>query len=770
MLSATMISLSAATASLEEVTVTARRRSESLQQVPLAISVIDAALLGSRGTVNTRQAAELVPTLYYNSANPRNTAYTLRGLGSNTLAISAANDGMEPGVGYYVDDVYHGRPASASFDFVDIERIEVLRGPQGTLFGKNTTAGAIHVIAHRPTFTNAWQAEVSRGGYDFLQARLVANAKVAEASALRLAAQLTTREGVLRNAPDGRRLNALDNRAVRLQWRHQVSAGVDLRIVADASTQRSACCTQTFLRVGESLRSPARQFAALAKAAGYVPPSTDAFERLADIDGPLRIDTRDRGLAAHLDWTLPSAAVTAIAAHRQWDWDVENDRDYIGLPIQTVQRIPSLQRQDSLELRYTTTDDGRLQYVGGLYAFAQRIVGKPTSIYGAAAARWLLNPASFAAAIPADLLEGYGQTGESRFRMQSLAGYGEANLQISGRLTATLGLRYTREDKHGTYATQVFGGPSLAPWPAQTALELERARLSILRPQSYAAAVAGGSVSGRASLGYRASAQIFAYVGVARGYKSGGLNMSGLPLDALDQPALATAVIDDERNDTLEAGLKWRSAAGRATVNLAAYRTRVTDYQANIVSSLETAALRSYPANIPEVRVTGVEIEVTYRPVDRLTLRASLADADGRNTRYPMGPCPLERQTAATSACDLGGVRLAGLSRTAATFGLDYRQPLPHGELVFSMDTLTRSGYPSDTAASRYTWIEGYRVSNAHIAYRAPSDWQVEFFARNLFAARYITALTIQTGNSGLILGQPGDPRLVGITLRRGLR
>ena len=149
MVSATMMSLSVATASVEEVTVTARRRPESLQQVPLAISVIDAALLGSRNTVNTRQAAELVPSLYYNSANPRNTAYTLRGLGSNTLAISAANDGIEPGVGYYVDDVYHARPASASFDFVDIERIEVLRGPQGTLFGKNTAGASMRSTTAR---------------------------------------------------------------------------------------------------------------------------------------------------------------------------------------------------------------------------------------------------------------------------------------------------------------------------------------------------------------------------------------------------------------------------------------------------------------------------------------------------------------------------------------------------------------------------------------------------------------------------------------------
>ena len=93
-----------------------------------------------------------MPSLYYNSANPRNTAYTIRGLGSNTLSISAANDGIEPGVGFYVDQVYHGRPATAAFDFTDIERVEVLRGPQGTLFGKNTTAGAIHVISREPTF------------------------------------------------------------------------------------------------------------------------------------------------------------------------------------------------------------------------------------------------------------------------------------------------------------------------------------------------------------------------------------------------------------------------------------------------------------------------------------------------------------------------------------------------------------------------------------------------------------------------------------------
>ena len=160
-----------AASALEGVIVTARRREEDLQSVPAAVSVVNGDLLDSSYTVNTQQLSQLVPSLYYNSANPRNTAYTIRGLGSNTLSISAANDGIEPGVGFYVDQVYHARPATAAFDFTDIERVEVLRGPQGTLFGKNTTAGAIHVISREPTFEPEGNAEVSYGDDDFVQAK-----------------------------------------------------------------------------------------------------------------------------------------------------------------------------------------------------------------------------------------------------------------------------------------------------------------------------------------------------------------------------------------------------------------------------------------------------------------------------------------------------------------------------------------------------------------------------------------------------------------------
>ena len=208
---------SSATKGLDEIIVTARHREENLQKIPVAASVVDGDLLDRSHTVNTQQLSQLVPSLYYNSANPRNTAYTIRGLGSNTLSISAANDGIEPGVGFYVDQVYHGRPATASFDFTDIERVEVLRGPQGTLFGKNTTAGAIHIISRAPTFEPESNAEVSVGDYDFMQAKGSVSGPFGEKIAGRLSAQSTQREGLLYNVTTGEKLNELDNYAVRGQ-------------------------------------------------------------------------------------------------------------------------------------------------------------------------------------------------------------------------------------------------------------------------------------------------------------------------------------------------------------------------------------------------------------------------------------------------------------------------------------------------------------------------------------------------------------------------
>jgi iron complex outermembrane receptor protein len=778
---------------LGNVTVTARQREEDLQKVPMAVSAVSGEWLDRSYTVNTQQLSQLVPSLYYNSANPRNTAYTIRGLGSNTLSVSAANDGIEPGVGFYVDGVYHGRPATAAFDFTDIDRIEVLRGPQGTLFGKNTTAGAINITSRAPTFTPEGSGEISYGDQGFLQAKGTVSGPLTDMVAGRFSAQFTEKDGSLHNVTTGKDENEINNYALRGQLLFKPDDSLNVRLIGDVSNLDSDCCTQNYLRVGSSLRSAARQFNGLAAnlpAHGfpaYAPPSRNVYDRLTDIDAPLHIDTQDGGVSLNADWNVGAVTLTSISAWRYWKWDVANDRDYIGVPIQTVQRIPSRQDQYSQEFRVASNGDGPFSYVGGLYFYTQEINGKPISIYGPAATYWLVSTTSFPR-MPDNLADGYGQFGNSHYRMKSYAAFGEANYKITDRLTATLGLRYTYEDKNGNYATTVSGGLPTTPGSIQ-----DNAKLSLFRPQSYSASDSGGNPSGRVNLGYQFTDNVLGYVSYAYGYKSGGLNMSGLPLDAANNPALATAVIKDEINRTSEVGLKTAWWEDRATLNLAAYRTVVNNYQANVTSSTETAALRTYPANIPQVRVQGVEADFAALVFRGFTVRASFAYADGKYTDYPKGPCPLEWQNPnAAGGCQplvapaslaiktsnprgnpdvpgayvLTGMPLAGLSEWAGSLGFDYELPIGNDAFLVHADTSARSGYNSDTANSIYTQIAGYAVVNGSIGYRFNDNWEVDVFARNLFDRNYITALTVQTGNSGLILGQPSDPRMVGVTLR----
>ena len=750
----------------DPIIVTARQRPEDVQDVPAALSVVDARWLEQSYTLNTRDLTTLVPALNYSSANPRNTAFTIRGLGSSVVAVSQANDGLEPGVGYYVDGVYHARPATAAFDFSDIERVEVLRGPQGTLFGKNTTAGAINIVSSVPSFTRSGNAELSFGERLFAQGRISATGPLAgETLAYRLSGTFTRRDGVLRNVRTGADQNTLGAQAVRGQVLWQPSSDVRLRLIADFANFRSECCTQVYLRVGTSLRPAARQFAALAAVAGYAPPSIDPYDRLTDIDAPLAVKTNEGGVAATADWDVGPATVTSISAWRFWNWDAANDRDYTGLPIQLIQRIPSRQDQISQELRIASDGDRALSYVAGLYYFRQVLTGHPNSVYGPYGAPWLIGPTTGASAtpVPANLLDGYGQTGDTRFAANSYAVFAEANWRILPRLTLTGGLRYTHEDKEGDYSTQVLGGL------VTNSAALNNAKLGVLRPQTYSARDRDGSFSGRANIAWQPVEDVLFYTSLARGFKSGGINMSGLPLDANNQPALATAVVRPERNKTWEAGIKATAWDRRLTLNLAAYHTTVRDFQATVVDSSQTVALRGYLSNIPEVRVRGVEADAALRIGD-LSLIGALAYGEGAYTDYPAGPCPLELQTAATAACDLTGQRLAGLPRWSETLSADYEVPTGRGAFFLNADSNWRSGYFGDPTLSRFTWIEGYNLTNASLGYRqedaSGKGWEIAVFARNLLDADYIQNLTIQAGNSGLILGTPSDPRTVGVSFR----
>ncbi len=752
-----------------DITVTARRRSEDLEKVPLAVSVVGAALLDRSYTVNTSQLSLLVPALNYSSANPRNTAFTIRGLGSSVVAVSQANDGLEPGVGFYVDQVYHARPATAAFDFSDIQQIEVLRGPQGTLFGKNTTAGAISITSKAPTFTPEASEEVSVGSYNFVQAKASASGPlIGDTLAFRIAGLTTRRDGVIDNVRTGAKENGIGNQAVRGQLLFKPTSDFQLRLTADFTNFESECCTQVYLRVGQSLRTATRQYAGpsgLAAQFGYAPPSTNPYDRKTDIDAQLGVNTNEGGVSAIADWNLGKiGTLTSVSAWRFWNWDAANDRDYTGIPVQITQHIPSRQDQFSQELRLASNGEHRLGYVAGLHFFDQKITGEPISIYGPAAARYLIGTTTgtgaAAVAVPSDLLDGYGTDGSTRLKEDSYAAFAELNYKLLPRLTLTGGLRYTYEVKDGSYSAYTFGGPTV------TNAALLAAQLGVLRGQSYSGHDKESNLSGRANLAWQATDQVLAYASYARGFKSGGINLSGLPLDTANQPVLTTAVIRPELNTTYEAGLKTALFDRRLTFNLAGFYTDVRDFQATIVDSSQTVALRGYLSNIPKVTVKGVEADVTANVTPRFQLRGNLAYAHGDYSNYPAGPCPLELQTAATTACNLTGRPLAGLPKWSETIGGDYTLPVGTLALVLHADSSWRTSDYGDPSLSKYTLIDGYNVTNASLGLRTRTGLEVAVFVRNLFDANYIQNLTIQAGNSGLILGTPSDPRVIGVTLR----
>ena len=746
---------------LTPVIVTARLRPEDAQSVPTALNVVTEDVLKSTGTYNISQLTQLVPSLFYNSPNPRNTAFTIRGLGSSVVAVSQANDGLEPGVGFYVDQVYHARPATAAFDMLDVERVEVLRGPQGTVFGKNTTAGAINITTKAPSFIPEIVAEGSIGELNYRQAKASATGPIlGDVLAARIAVVSTQRDGNIQNVRTGGRDNDINNWSVHGQLLYKPSANFSLRLSADYNVIDSNCCTQVYVGVAPTLKSAAKQYPALAAGKGYAPPSLDPFQRLTDIDAPIGSDTNEGGLSAIADWNLGKATLTSITAWRFWNWDAANDRDYTGLSIQTLQHIPSRQDQYSQELRIASNGHETVEYVAGLYYFNQGITGRPITQYGPLATFWLLGPAP---AFPSNLLDGYGTDGRTRFHTNSYAAFGEATWHATSRLSLTTGLRYTGEDKEGSYASTVYGGLT------GVSTSLLNSKLSILRPQAYAAKKSSGNLSGRFVASYEVFENVMAYASYADTSKSGGLNMSGLPLNAANLPALATVVIRPEKNTTYEAGIKSKLLNNRVILNADVYETTVKDFQTNVVDT-GPGALRGYLANIPKVKVKGAELDGQFIVTEHLSAHLSAAWTNGKYISYANGPCPLELIANATTVCNLSGKPLSSLPRWVWSAGGEFHRPVTLGSLsgegFAHIEATLRTKSFGDPSDSAYTVIGSYGLANVSVGFRAAKGWDAYVWVHNVADAHYLQNVTIQAGNSGLIVGTPGDGRSLGATIR----
>jgi iron complex outermembrane receptor protein len=746
----------------EALVITARRTEELAQEVPIPVSVVGGTLIEDTGAFNVNQLKDLVPTVQFYTTNPRNSAVNIRGIGA---PFGLTNDGIEQGVGMYVDGVFYARPAAATLDFLDVERIEVLRGPQGTLFGKNTTAGAINVTTRRPSFTPAAEADINYGSFGFVQARGSITGPLSRTIAARASFSSTERGGVVGNTATGRGVNDLSNLGARGQVLFTPRTGVAVTLSIDHTRQRPEGFTQVVAGVAPTLRPPNRQYPKIAADLGYTAPSFNAFDRLTDVDSPLRSHQDMGGVAATLDWKLGRGQLTSTTAWRYWDWNPSNDRDFIGLPVTTVSAAPSRQRQWTQEVRYAGDLARNLNLVAGLFAFQQTLVSDPSfkQEQGSAAARFLLAPTP-AAATPG-LLDGYGFDQYVDFGNVSAAVFAQLAWSVTDRLRLLPGLRVNYDQKDVDFDQQVYGGLQTSD-PALIALQR-----SIFAPQAYTADVADTNLSGQLTAAYRVSDRVHTYATYATGFKSVGLNLNGLPADALGRPILSTAVVKPEDERHVEVGIKTQPFQG-VTANLTAFNTTIKDFQAQVVNA-DVGVLRGYLANADKVRVRGAEFDGQARIGRRAAVYTAVAYTDGIYVSFPDAPPPLE-DTGGPQVKDISGSVLPGISKWAWSLGGEYANPATiagkSGELFGGLDLSYRTEFSSSSSASRYLVAPAYSLLNARAGFRWGGDWALYVWSRNLLDEQYYELLTAAPGNTGLFVGQPGDGRSLGVTLRAGVR
>ena len=482
---------------------------------------------------------------------------------------------------------------------------------------------------------------------------------------------------------------------------------------------------------------------------------------MTDVDTPLRSYQDLGGSSLTVDWDLGPGRLTSTTAWRYWDWNPSNDRDFIGLPVTTISAAPSKQRQWTQEVRYAGDLAPHLNLVAGAFAFRQTLDSDPSfkQEQGAAAARFLLAPS--AAAQTPGLLDGYGFNQYVAFENVSAAVFGQLAWSVTDRLRLLPGLRFNYDQKEVTFDQQVYGGLQTDN-PALIALQR-----SIFAPQAYAANVDDTNLSGQMTVAYRLATSVNTYATCATGFKSVGLNLNGLPTDALDRPVLSAATVrlEDERH--VEFGVKTEPFRG-VTANVTAYDTEIKDFQAQVVNA-GVGVLRGYLANAEKVRVRGVEFDGGFRVNRSLSFYGATAYTDGKYISFPDAPPPLE-DTGGPQVKDISGSVLPGLSEWALSAGGQYGRAATvlgrAGELVGAIDASYRSSFSSSASASKYLVVEGHALLNARVGFQWADGWALTLWSRNLLDKNYYELLTAAPGNTGLYVGQPGDGRTVGLTMR----
>lgn len=688
---------------LDDVVVTARRRSERLQDVPVAVTALTDEVLDTLQATDIGDLQGAVPNLTLHVGDASNAVIYIRGVGQvDSLAFA------DPGVGIYMDDVYLGRAQGAFLSVYDVDRIEVLRGPQGTLYGRNTIGGAIKFVSSPLSADLNGRAEASVGDYDLREFRGAVGGALGEGLLAKAAVSYAGRGGYGQNAFDGRSDGDKDQLAGRLAFEYRPRDDLSFRLNIDASRDRP-----------DTSRTPARATSVF----GLFPATThDPFAIDADFNDRADLDTF--GVSLIGEWALSDAlTLKSVTAYRTMDYGAHLDLDATPLPFFGIYDDEE-QTQFSQEIQLTYDGGGRLHWVGGLFYFDE----DDSTFAG------LFGPAI--TVVTAELNE---------YRNRSWAAYGQGSYDLSDRLSLTAGLRYTFEEKDFVRTQDLIIGATTVPERGDTGFRLA----------SIDTASDWSSLSPKVGLDYKVSDDVLAYVSISRGFKSGGF-------DGRAATTAAAAPYDPESLWAYEAGLKSSLFDRRLTANVAAFWNDYSDLQLSsfVADPGGVGGFGALFTNAGAATIRGVEVELVGRPTPELTLNATVSYLDARYDEY-IGPGGLDisNQRELVNAPEWSG-------RIGGVYEIDLGVS---GLIRLGADASYRSKTYPTVSSSEVVAQEAYTLVDAFARWEAAGGgYFAELGGKNLTDERYVDHAFDLSASPGYELAYYGAPRTVRLTL--GLR
>jgi iron complex outermembrane receptor protein len=736
---------------VETITVTATKRAENLQEVPISITAIGGQEVRDAGITEFRQLQAFVPNLQIRPVtDSRSTSVRIRGIGS-----VGNNAGIDPSVGIFIDGVYQGRTGMSVGDLLDIQRIEVLRGPQGTLYGKNTAAGAINVLTRSPVYHYETFLEGVVGNYDDLQLRGSVNAPlVDDRVAVRLSGYKIRRDGFDRNRFDGQRVNDADQYGVRGKLLWDATSALSFELVGDFSEQNTRSFVADVIdykAAGPSLTDI--PFGALATTAGIPLPPADPFDQIVDVNIQPANVVRVGGVALDSRIALGDHELRWLNAWRTYFTDSRFDGDFSRYDAVLAFQDVDLD-QFSSELTLVSPDGGRLTYQTGLFLYYMTMETLDRN-------GWEQGLVAVGSPLFATPTRNVNQNEHDTL---SAAAYGEATLGLLDRLDLVGGLRvtYERKTRVGVSVTSpptvLDAAPILGP--------------NLFRNEERSVT----NVQGRVVLRYSPTDETMVYASFANGFKSGGFNQ-------LRVSPTASSEFDDESSLTYELGVRTQWWNRRLTFNVTAYFTDYDDFQAQ---SFDGASITV--RNAGRLFSYGFESDLLWRPARAeglalgLQVGLNIAEYDSFLGAEATVPAQFQRAKAvlpgapAVVTCalvvdcsqDLSGRSLDNAPRwTVTTFGR-YERPLPRWPAFWFVRgdySYTSEQYLAQDLDPNLVQ-PGYHLLNLRAGLRADDElWELTLWVDNVADSDYLVIgfdVPIISGYAGV----KGPPRQYGGTVR----